>query len=133
VAGLITLMDADADGLPDEWENAFNLNPASAADALLDADGDGLTNGEEYLAGTDPADDQSHLKVEILGGTGGATLTFGAISSRTYTVQYSDDLPTVRWTKLGDMPARATNYAASLFDPAATTNRFYRVATPRQP
>jgi hypothetical protein len=133
LASLATLVDADADGLPDDWESSFNFNPGSAADALLDGDGDGLTNGEEYLAGTDPTNRQSFLKMEILGGTGGATLTFGAISNRTYTVQHSDDLAAGQWTKLGDVPARATNYAANLFDPAATTNRFYRVTTPRQP
>jgi pectate lyase len=41
--------DSDRDGMPDEWEKAHGLDPASPADALLDRDGDGYTNLEEYL------------------------------------------------------------------------------------
>jgi hypothetical protein len=49
----VTGMDADNDGLPDFYENAFGLNPA-VNDAALDRDLDGLTNYQEYLLGTVP-------------------------------------------------------------------------------
>lgn len=52
--------DTDGDGLPDEWEKKFNLNPASNADADTDLDGDGFTNMEEFKAKTDPSDKASH-------------------------------------------------------------------------
>lgn len=46
--------DSDNDGMPDEWELKFKLNPQDAADAAQDKDKDGFTNVEEYLNGTDP-------------------------------------------------------------------------------
>jgi pectate lyase len=42
-------VDTDLDGMPDAWESARGLNPASAADATTDRDGDGYTNIEEYV------------------------------------------------------------------------------------
>ena len=46
--------DDDDDGMPDEWENRYGLNPL-LNDAADDADADGFTNMEEFLAGTEPA------------------------------------------------------------------------------
>jgi len=46
--------DSDADGMPDEWEKKYGLNPNDPSDASKDADGDGYTNIEEYINGTDP-------------------------------------------------------------------------------
>ncbi len=46
--------DSDRDGMPDEWERRYRLNPRSAADNARDQDGDGYTNVEEYINGTDP-------------------------------------------------------------------------------
>lgn len=40
--------DGDGDGMPDDWETAQGLNPATADDAG-DDDADGYTNIEEYL------------------------------------------------------------------------------------
>ncbi|MBI1785672.1 chitobiase/beta-hexosaminidase C-terminal domain-containing protein [Candidatus Sumerlaeota bacterium] len=47
-------MDTDGDGMSDEWEKQYNLNPADASDNARDADNDGFTNIEEYINGTDP-------------------------------------------------------------------------------
>jgi len=46
-------VDWDADGMPDDWEIRYRLNPW-VNDADIDSDGDGLTNREEYELGTDP-------------------------------------------------------------------------------
>ena len=42
--------DADQDGMPDDWERAYKLNPADPNDHAGDLDKDGYTNIEEYLA-----------------------------------------------------------------------------------
>ena len=54
------VLDADGDGLPDEWERKFGFNPGDASDADADADGDGFTNLEEFAAKTDPTDRNDH-------------------------------------------------------------------------
>ena len=50
----IPILDLDADGMDDDWEDRHNLDATSSGDANMDADSDGLTNLEEYVAGTDP-------------------------------------------------------------------------------
>lgn len=41
-------IDTDADGMPDDWEAAHGLDPATA-DGAADRDGDGYTNLEDWL------------------------------------------------------------------------------------
>ena len=43
--------DTDADGMPDDWEQANGLDPRNPADHRQDKDGDGYTNIEEFLNG----------------------------------------------------------------------------------
>ena len=53
-------VDTDGDGLFDEWEKKYGLNPNDPTDADGDLDNDGFTNIEERDAGTDPTDPNSH-------------------------------------------------------------------------
>ncbi len=46
--------DNDNDGMPDEWEAKYGLNPLDSNDALIDSDGDGLANLEEFKSGASP-------------------------------------------------------------------------------
>jgi hypothetical protein len=48
--------DSDHDGMPDDWERLYCLDPGDSSDGPLDADGDQYTNIEEYLNGTEPGD-----------------------------------------------------------------------------
>ncbi len=52
--------DSDGDGMPDEWERKYDLNPQDPSDAALDSDEDGFTNAQEYADGTNPLDPKSH-------------------------------------------------------------------------
>lgn len=48
------LDDTDDDGMPDDWEERYSLNPYDSNDASQDQDNDGITNLEEYQQGTNP-------------------------------------------------------------------------------
>jgi len=47
--------DTDNDGMPDEWEEKFALNPNDPSDSNMDKDNDGYMNIEEWFNGSDPA------------------------------------------------------------------------------
>jgi hypothetical protein len=130
---LITLADSDSDGIPDVWESAYGFATNNLADGVLDPDGDGMSNRSEYIAGTDPTDPLSYLKIGIPALNGGVDLTFGAVSNRTYTVRYTDAVDSGAWFKLADVPARTSNGPEVVRDSSYTTNRFYRLITPRVP
>jgi formylglycine-generating enzyme required for sulfatase activity/pectate lyase len=56
--------DADADGMPDQWERQHKLAFADAADALEDPDHDGYPNIEEFLNATDPHKPEQNCRVD---------------------------------------------------------------------
>jgi len=79
-------VDWDADGMPDDWELTYGLNPW-VYDADIDPDKDGLTNAQEYELGTDPfnpdsdgdgiLDGQESYRIERQDANGSRGLTRG--------------------------------------------------------
>jgi hypothetical protein len=136
-AFLTLLPDSDGDGLPDEWEIAYGLNPTNAADATLDADGDGVGNRDEYLAGTRPDEAHSLLRIESIRRENalGWRLQFSAASNHTYSVQERDAFePAAAWRRAADIPAMPTNRSVEIDrSGAGASPRFFRLATPRTP
>ena len=127
---LTVLADIDGDQIPDVWEAAHGLDPINPADAALDPDGDRMTNLQEYMAGTDPQDGTSYLKVEPLAVASGlTTIQFNAVSNKTYRVLYSDEVAQGVWLTLTNVLSRPTNRLETIIDPAGHS-RFYRLATP---
>jgi len=131
-ATVTVLLDSDNDGIPDAWESAYGFATNNLADATLDPDGDSMANWQEYVAGTDPTDPLSYLKIDSLNASAGAALTFGVVSNKTYTVQFTDALGSGTWSTLTDLTARTTNAIETVFDSAYTSNRTYRLVTPTQ-
>jgi hypothetical protein len=131
-APLTVLNDADGDHIPDEWETAAHgLDPSNSNDGALDFDGDGLTNLEEYIAGTDPMDPASYLKVNRFQWLPGrVALEFLAVSNKTYSVLVNDEQPFAEWRPLTRISARTTNHLEIIEDAELKTKRFYRLVTP---
>jgi len=127
---VVSAQDSDGDGLPDFFESGFGLDPAGGGE--VDTDGDGMSNRAEYLAGTDPTNALSRLKLtqQIVGNT--TVLSFDAQVGKTYSVQYSDALNVPAWTKLIDVVA-GTARPITVSDPGVQATRFYRVVSPQRP
>ena len=53
--------DSDGDGMTDEFELVYGLDPMDPTDSASDIDNDGFTALQEFLDGTDPADASSFL------------------------------------------------------------------------
>jgi hypothetical protein len=101
--------DLDGDGLPDAWEYA--IVDADAGDSIRtlgdvhpndDFDHDGATNDEESVAGTDPTDPASVLRLSVrrLPATGDTILRWPAVPGRDYEVHSCGDLVGASWTVL---------------------------------
>jgi hypothetical protein len=123
--------DSDSDGMPDWFENQYW--PGTGSDPNADSDGDGVTNINEYRSGTNPRDAQSYLRVGISTDAAGVALQFLAVSNRSYSVLYRDQLDVGDWTRLQDFGLRGTNRIERFIDPVGDSERYYRLTTPRAP
>ncbi|MGI8601632.1 MAG: lamin tail domain-containing protein [Verrucomicrobiales bacterium] len=90
--------DTDADGLSDPWElaNFGNLS----RDGTGDFDSDGHNDGDEYAAGTNPTNPDSHFSLRSIEPNGDQfTISWDAVTGRTYQCQTSPDLRS--WFDIG--------------------------------
>jgi hypothetical protein len=118
------------DGLPIPWllSNFGTTNIAANADPT----GKGMTIGQDYLAGTDPNNVNSLLRItaeSFTGGGTGASLTWNSEPTRLYYIQKNPDLTTTTWTDSGlglILPSGGVSTTSSFTDMNLPA-RFYRV------
>jgi glycosidase len=107
-------------------EGAFSPNSSGTVllDPAADNDGDGMSNANEDLAGTNPLDSNSVLRILSL--ANGNLLTWSSVSSKTYRVLATATLPS-NFVPISGV-ITAGNSTASYLDTGATNpQRFYRV------
>lgn len=76
-------IDSDGDGMPDNWEISYGLDPNDPSDADEDPDGDGLTNIQEFLSKQNPFEHKDNPSAVPLAPEG-ITIKIHADGSRTY-------------------------------------------------
>jgi hypothetical protein len=134
-ANIPNTLDEDADDLPDGWERTHGLDPqiATGNDGPDgDPDADRSSNREEHLAGTDPLDPASVLRLEVAGTAGDSLqLRFRSSLDRSYRLQSRDSLAGGEWETVRTIPSGIPQEIEVETLPATDpTGRFYRLTTP---
>ena len=121
--------DYDYDGLSDIFQRQyFSRFTLPEANPAADPDGDSVINSAEYVAGTNPTNNSSFLKIDSVSHTvSGATVTWRSVSGKGYQLYYKPVLTEGAWSPVGG-PITATGPLAQQLDPAGVNGmRFYRV------
>jgi len=125
VTCLAMARDTDGDGMTDEYEERFSLEPNDSRDRNLDPDSDGYDNYMEWISYTDPFNGTSLLNIASVNTSG---ITFSSSSYRTYSLQYILDLVDGTWSNVPgqiNIQGNGTNYM--FVDTITNDCHFYRV------
>jgi hypothetical protein len=121
--------DYNFDGLDDRFQRRW-FTPFTTTNAApgADPDQDGFINSLENVAGTNPTNAASLLKIDsIRQDLTGARITWRTVPGKSYQLQWSSPITAASWTAVGT-PLLASTSVTNKLDPAGTaTNRFYRV------
>ena len=116
--------------MPDDWQRSYfgnnnNLWPI----ALEDSDGDGVSNKNEFLAGTDPTDRVSTLKINVTNLYRGQRLSWKSELGSVYQLERTGRLESggnTKWVIEGD-PVIAVDGESGITVEVVENIGFYRV------
>ena len=134
LTGLILLSDRSAsiygDGIPDSWRlRYFGTVNNILSQAAADADGDGASNWHEYIAGTDPTDPKSVLRVstdQAVAQQGqDCVIHWPSVAGKHYLIERSPSLYGPVWTPVSTNTGSGADM--EFHDTTGGKIRFYRV------
>ena len=89
------MVDTDNNGLPDWWELEY-FGHLTGTDPNADPDHDGMSNLAEWVAGTNPTNAASCLRLTLLsaGNSNGIVLSWPSVAGKTYSLERTTNLLT---------------------------------------
>lgn len=127
--------DDDRDGMPDDWEILFSLDPNDngttnpVTGPAGDVDDDSFDNLAEFIAATAPDQGSSYLRMTRVVRTNAVGVSYFGATGRVYTLIATDSLRQPAWTSVvGQVDVPGTGLTNVLTDASAGTNRHYRLA-----
>ena len=122
--------DADADGVSDQWEYE-HFGVFTNHNGLVDVDGDGVSNYDEFIADTQPTNDQHYLSMSAI--EQGMSVSFISSADRWYRLQFNDGtlLDSAAWFPTGHV-FQGSGSITHVPDVATNSIRFYAIE-PRLP
>lgn len=107
------------------WLQQYGLVTDGSAD-FTDADQDGMNNYQEFVAGTEPTNPSSLLKLIDVGlSSAGMTFSWHAVPGRTYTVERSPGFLPPAFVVIGDIQAQADTTICCLDPVPMGSGRFF--------
>ncbi|MBI4327827.1 MAG: immunoglobulin domain-containing protein, partial [Chloroflexi bacterium] len=112
-------------------EGSATSNPTTlgTTDGALDSDGDGYSDLQEFIAGTDPLNPASALRITAIQESGAdVQLDFDAVSGKKYRVESKDSLSDLTWTEIDEFTSNITG-TQTFEELGAVTGptKFYRI------
>ena len=120
--------DSDGDGLEDDWEMTYF--GTLARDGTGDFDSDGINDRGEFVAGTNPTNSSSILRVLTITSleTGAKRLLWSAAPGKRYRVEFKTQVEDSGWDELAPTVVAAGSTASFVdLTSGSHPNRFYRV------
>ena len=130
---LTMIPDFDSDGMGDAWETTYfgAASTNNSSNVFQDADSDGMNNRDEYLAGTNPTNASSVLKI-LVTATNAHVLQFTAQSNLSYGIQWRTNMLSPAWSNLTSITAQSLVRTLRIHSAIAppSSEKFFRLVTP---
>jgi hypothetical protein len=129
LTGLIPLSSRSGssynDGIPDSWRlRYFGTIYNSLSVSNADADGTGMNNWQKYIAGLDPTDPKSCLRLTAAQSQN-RSINWPSVTGKTYVIQRSTTLFPPNWTTISTVMGTGTTMEYN--DATGGNSYFYRV------